>query len=118
MDSLQLAVFAAKILDSKKARNVRVLKVEDLTVMCDYFVIATGNSSTQVKALADEVEYQLGEQGVQPLRREGMDSRSWIVMDYDTVIMHVFQPETRDFYNLEHLWADAVPVEVDLIEGD
>lgn len=92
---------------SKKAKDIRVLKVEDLTVLTDYFVIGTGSSATQVKALADEVEYQLGQAGVKPLRREGMDARNWILLDYGTVIVHVFYPETRDFYDLEHLWADA-----------
>ena len=110
MTSLELATVAAKAMDSKKAKDIRVLKVEDLTVLTDYFVIGTGSSATQVKALADEVEYQLGQAGVKPLRREGMDARNWILLDYGTVIVHVFYPETRDFYDLEHLWADATPV--------
>lgn len=116
MNSLQLATAAAKALDSKKAHDIRVLKVEDLTVMCDYFVIATGTSSTQVHALADEVEYQIDQKGTKPLRREGLDARNWIVLDYGTVIVHIFYPETREFYDLEHLWADGVPVEIDFEE--
>ena len=112
MDSLQLAVFAAKILDSKKARNVRVLKVEDLTVMCDYFVIATGNSSTQVKALADEVEYQLSQQGVEPKGTEGYRSATWIVLDYADIVVHVFYRDTRAEYQLERLWADGEQVDI------
>ncbi|MBC5580363.1 ribosome silencing factor [Anaerofilum sp. BX8] len=113
MTSLELAAVAARAMDSKKAKDIRVLKVEDLTVLTDYFVICTGSSATQVKALADEVEYQLGQAGVKPLRREGMDARNWILLDYGTVIVHVFYPETRDFYDLEHLWADATPVEIE-----
>lgn len=114
MNSLQLATCAAKALDSKKARDIRVLKVEDITVMTDYLVLATGTSSTQVHALADEVEFKLGEAGVKPLRREGLDSKNWIVLDYGTVMVHVFHSETREFYDLEHLWADGVPVEIEL----
>ena len=114
MTSLELATAVAKAMDSKKAKDIRVLKVEDLTVLTDYFVIGTGQSATQVKALADEVEYQLDQAGVQPLHREGMDARNWILLDYGTVIVHVFYPETRDFYDLEHLWADATPVEIEL----
>ncbi len=114
MNSLQLATLAAKALDSKKAQDIRVLKVEDVTVMTDYLVIGTGSSSTQVRALADEVEYQLEEAGTKALRREGMDTRNWVVIDYGPVMVHVFYPETRDFYDLEHLWADGVPVEIDL----
>lgn len=114
MTSLELATAVAKAMDSKKANDIRVLKVEDLTVLTDYFVICTGQSATQVKALADEVEYQLDQAGVQPLHREGMDARNWILLDYGAVIVHVFYPQTRDFYDLEHLWADATPVEIEL----
>ena len=110
MTSLELATAVAKAMDSKKAKDIRVLKVEDLTVLTDYFVIGTGQSATQVKALADEVEYQLDQAGVQPLHREGMDARNWILLDYGTVIVHVFYADTRNFYDLEHLWADAKPV--------
>ena len=112
-DSKTLAIEIAKILDKKKAQDVRVLKVESLTVLTDYFVIGTGNSSTQVKALADEVEYQLSEAGVSVLRREGTEGRNWILLDYGVVIVHIFYPDTRDFYDLEHLWADATPVEIE-----
>lgn len=114
MESLQLATRIARVLDNKKAAGVKVLKVRDLTVLADYFVIASGSSSTQVKALAEEVEFQLEQQGVKPLRTEGYDSKSWILLDYGTVIAHVFYPEARDFYDLEHLWADAEECQVDL----
>ncbi len=97
MTSLELATVVAKAMDSKKAKDIRVLKVEDLTVLTDYFVIGTGSSATQVKALADEVEYQLGQAGVQPLHREGMDARNWILLDYGTVIVHVFYPGDAGF---------------------
>ena len=107
MESLQLATAIAKVLDKKKASDVKVLKVRDLTVLADYFVIATGTSSTHVKSLAEEVEFQLGEQEVKPLRTEGYDSKNWILLDYGTVIVHVFYPQAREFYDLEHLWADA-----------
>ena len=107
MESLQLATAIAKVLDKKKASDVKVLKVRDLTVLTDYFVIATGTSSTHVKSLAEEVEFQLGEQGVKPLRTEGYDSKNWILLDFGTVIVHVFYPEARSFYDLEHLWADG-----------
>ncbi len=113
MESLQLATAIAKVLDRKKASDVKVLKVRDLTVLADYFVIATGTSSTHVKSLAEEVEFQLGEQGVKALRTEGYDAKNWILLDYGEVIVHVFYPEARSFYDLEHLWADAEPVAVE-----
>ncbi len=114
LTSLELATAVAKAMDSKKGTDIRVLKVEDLTILTDYFVIGTGNSSTQVRALADEVEYQLSEAGVSVLRREGTESRNWILLDYGVVIVHIFYPDTRNFYDLEHLWADATPVEIEL----
>lgn len=114
MEPLQLATQIAKALDAKKATDVKVLKVHDLTVMADYFVIASGNSSTQVRALADEVEFKLAEQGVRPTQKEGEKSRGWIVLDYGSVIAHVFYPEDREFYALERLWADAEQVQVNL----
>ncbi|MBU3805474.1 MAG: ribosome silencing factor [Candidatus Fournierella pullistercoris] len=107
MESLQLATSIAKMLDNKKAADVKVLKVEDLTVLTDYFVIANGTSTTHVKSLAEEVEFQMEQQGVQPLRTEGYDSKNWILLDYGSVIVHVFYPQAREFYDLEHLWADA-----------
>ncbi len=112
IDSKTLAIEIAKILDQKKAQDVRVLKVEDLTVLTDYFVIASGSSTTQVAALADEVDYQLSQRGIQPYNTEGFDSKNWVLLDYSSVIVHVFVPNTRTYYDLEHLWADGEPVDI------
>lgn len=112
MESKDLALRAAAILDKKKAGSLKVLRVRDLTVLTDYFVIASGTSNTHVKSLAEEVEFQLGQQGVKPLRTEGMDARNWIVLDYGEVIVHVFYPEARNYYDLEHLWADGEEVDI------
>ena len=103
---------AVKALDSKKAKNIKVLKGDDLTILANYFVIASATSTTQVKALADEVEYQLGERGVKPKSIEGYQSKTWICLDYIDVIVHVFLESERDFYQLEHLWADGTPVDI------
>ena len=108
-EELEIAV---KALDSKKASKITALKVEDLTILANYFVIASASSTTQVRALADEVEYQLGEKGVKPKNIEGYQSQSWIVLDYYDIIVHVFLEETRDFYQLERLWADGTPVDI------
>ncbi len=109
---------AVKALDSKKAKDIKVLKVEDLTILANYFVIASATSTTQVKALADEVEYQLGLKGVQPKGIEGYQSKTWIVLDYIDVIVHVFLETERDFYQLEHLWADGTPVDISELVTD
>ena len=113
MTSLELAKAAAKILDGKKAKGIKVLEINKLSTLGDYFVIASGNSSTQVKSLADEVEFQLKQQyGIQPDRVEGHQNAQWILMDYDEVMIHLFCGETRDFYNLERLWNDALPIDL------
>lgn len=100
------------ILDSKKAEDIRAIRIGDLTILADYFVIAAGSSSTQVKMLADEVDYQMGLLGVQPYKVEGYHSENWIVLDYSDVVVHVFQKDTRSFYDLERLWADGEQVDI------
>ena len=95
------------ILDAKKAHKRKVLRVNDQTVITDYFVICTGNSSTQVKSLGGELEYKMGLRGVDPVHYEGRDSDGWVVLDYSHVIVHIFNRELRDFYQLEKLYGDA-----------
>lgn len=101
-----------KILDNKKAQDISVVKVRDITVISDYFIIANGTSSTQVKALAEEVEFKLKQQGVEPARVEGFSSNNWIILDYNDVLVHIFYKETRDFYNLEKLWSDGEIIDI------
>ena len=95
------------VFDAKKARDIKVLRVEDQTVIADYFVICSGNSSTQVKSLGGEVEYKLGLRGVDPAHFEGRDNNAWVILDYSSVIVHIFSREARDFYKLEKLYGDA-----------
>ncbi len=113
MKDLQLAQEIVKILDDKKANDIKVLKIEDLTVVTNYIVIATGNSTTQVRALSDEVDFKLKtEHNIMYSRIEGYDSKNWILVDYDTVILHVFLPDSRDYYNLDKLWADGQEIDI------
>ena len=105
----QVAAIAAHALDEKKARDVKVLKTAEQTVLADYFVICNGTSSTHIKAL-DEVDKQLSEAGEPPIRREGLRSDIWVLMDFGCVIVHVFTDEARKFYNLERLWSDSEEV--------
>ena len=102
----ELADAIAEVLDSKKGRDIKVLYVEDKTVLAEYFVICSGNSSTQIKALAGEVEYRLGLRGVDPYSVEGRDNNSWLLLDYSNVIVHIFSREAREFYNLDKLYED------------
>ena len=101
-----------KALDSKRAENIRVLKVTDLTILGDYFVIANGTSNTHTRTLADEVEFQLSQNGIEPHHREGANGADWYILDYLDVIVHVFYQETRDFCRMEHLWADAEEIDI------
>lgn len=106
-----------RILDDKKAEDIAVLRTADLTVVGDYFVIATGNSSTHVKSLADDVEYEMQKLGVEPTHIEGR-ATGWILLDYGSVLVHVFTRDNRDLYNLEHLWADAQQVDISSLVTD
>ena len=112
MTGLETARTIAEALDDKLGVDVRVLRVQDLTVITDYFVIASGESSTQVRALADEVEHRLAGLGIKPVKKEGNPVGGWVLLDFNTVILHVFSEEARDFYSLERLWADAKQIEV------
>ena len=105
MFSKEKAVLAAKILDDKKGENIKVLEVKGLTSLGDYFVLATGSSSTHVNALSDTVEEKLKESGVTLKHREGKDG--WILLDYGDIIVDIFDYESADFYDLERLWSDA-----------
>jgi len=117
MTSLEKAKRIASILDEKKGKNVRILKVAEETVITDYFVIATANSSTHLKSLCDEVEYKLKEEdGIAPTRVEGYQGGGWILSDYDDVIVHIFDAASRDFFNLEKLWAAAEKVDFEAKE--
>ncbi len=106
-----------KALDSKKAEDIKVIKITDLTVIADYFVIANGTSNTQVRALADEVEFKLKENGIVPERTEG-NGGTWHALDYGDIIVHIFTRDQRDFYSLERLWKDGEEVDISSILTD
>ena len=108
--SKELAEAAAEVLDAKKATNVSVLSVEGRSDITDYLVLATGGSGPHVKALADELEYKLGLREVYPLHTDGMQTRSWQIVDYGSVMVHVFDRETREFYNLDKLYKNTTEV--------
>lgn len=112
MTNLELAKESAKILDNKKAIGTKVIGIEDISSLADYFVIATGTSSTHVNALADEVEFNLKKIGITPYHIEGHRSNSWILLDYKDIIIHVFSKEAREFYDLDRLWKDGKEIEL------
>lgn len=114
MTALERARFIAAALDGKKGEDIKILHIGDLTTIGDYFVVVTGNSTSQVRALADEVDEKMSEAGFEPKRIDGYQSCQWILMDYHDVIVHIFLSETREFYSLERLWADAPTVDTGL----
>ena len=118
-DPAMLVREIAKVLDEKKAMDIVAIKTEEVTIVSDYFVIASGTSNTHVKALADDVEYEIKQRlGVDPEHIEGR-ATGWILIDYGTVIVHIFQHEDRNYYNLERLWADASVIDLsDVITED
>ncbi len=115
MERTELMRSIVATLDSKKATDIKSLEITELTAVADYFVIATGTSGTHIRALSDEVQDALTKQGVEPRNVEGK-STGWILLDYGTVVVHVFTPDQRELYSLEHLWGDAKQVDIsDLI---
>jgi len=108
----EIADLAVRLLDSKRGREIKQLYVEKQTILTEYFVICTGNSTTQVKAMADEVEYKMQLGGLEPLHVEGVQGGSWILIDYGAVIIHIFNKEARDFYKLDKLWSDASETDI------
>lgn len=113
MTSKELAFLAAEAASDKKAVDIVALDVSDLLVVTEYFVIATGRTNVQVRAIADEIEEQVrAKAGEKPIGREGIGEDKWILLDYGDMVVHVFQPAERDFYRLEKLWGDAPRLEL------
>ena len=114
-----IAEFVVKILDAKKAKDIKLLYVEDKTSIADYFVICTGNSKTQVSSLSEEIEFRLGQNDIKPLHIEGHRGDTWILSDYGSIILHVFSADQRDFYKIEKLYDEGSAVDIStLISND
>ena len=107
MESLNLVQDICKYLSSKKAEDILSVDVREKTVLCDYFVIASGRSTTQVKALCENLEEKFSREGIEPRRTEGVRDGRWGVVDYGDVIVHIFNDESRLFYHLERLWEEG-----------
>ena len=118
MDQEKVLSRIIQVADDRKAERIEILKVDEFTTIADYFVIMAGNSTTQVKAIADTIEKKIKEEfGLLPHHVEGYASASWILMDYSSVIVHVFLQETRQFYLLDNLWSDAKRIDIEQYIG-
>ena len=109
----QMALLVCRALDEKKGRDIKVIDIHDVSVIADYFVIASGSNQNQVQAMVDNVEEQLGRAGFEPKQVEGVRNSSWILMDYGDVIVHVFDEENRLFYDLERIWRDGKTLDME-----
>ena len=108
----EVALAVTKALDEKKGMNIKLLKIDRVSSLADYFLICTGTSNTHVKTLCDYAEYEMEQLGEPMLGREGHRGNSWELLDYGTIVIHVFTEEAREFYSLERLWADAEKVDL------
>ena len=108
----EIAIAVTKALDEKKGRDIKLLRISDVSSLADYFLICTGTSNTHVKTLCDYAEYTLEQLGEPLLGREGHRGNAWELLDYGAVVVHVFTEEAREFYSLERLWADAEQVDI------
>lgn len=114
MDNKELVKRVAKAADDKRANNILILSMENVSVMADYFMICDANNERQVQAIAREIKEQAEDNGVEIKRIEGLDQARWVLLDIGDVVCHVFHQEERLYYNLERLWGDAEIISVDL----
>ena len=112
MNANEVALAVTKALDEKKGMDIKLLKIDKVSSLADYFVICTGTSNTHVRTLCDFAEYTLEQLGEPMLGREGHRGNSWELLDFGTIVVHVFTEEAREFYSLERLWADAEQVDI------
>lgn len=112
MESSLLANHISQLIFNKKGYDVKILELKELTTITDYFVICTGDSDTQIKAIADEIDKKLRDENIKVWHIEGYDSLNWVLLDYVDVVVHIFRKEIREFYNLEKLWGDAPVIDV------
>ena len=115
MEPFEAAKLAVRALDDKQGADIRLLQTTELTVLADYFIICTANSTSHVRTLYDEVDKRLSMEGMPPVRREGSRSSSWLLLDFGCLVVHIFQKEAREFYSLERLWSDARQIDIEEI---
>lgn len=117
MTSQQMAEKIVEVLADKIGHDIKMLKIDTITVLADYFVICTANSTTQIKTLCDEVEKVMEDNGECVLHREGYRAGGWVLLDFGCVVVHVFMEDTRAFYVLERLWSDAKEIDISSLIG-
>jgi ribosome-associated protein len=112
-NSKEMTRLAIKALEDKKGNDIRVIDIQDVSVIADYFIIASGNNRNQVQTMSDNVEEVLGRAGFEPRQLEGYGTATWILMDYNDIIVHIFSEEDRNFYDLERIWRDGKTIDIE-----
>ena len=112
MNSKELARMACEALEDKKALDVKIIDIEQVSTLADYFIIASGTNRNQVQAMADNVEEVLGRAGYEPKQIEGYQNANWVLLDFNDVIIHIFDKENRLFYDLERIWRDGKVIDI------
>ena len=112
MEAKEMAKLAVAALEEKKAVDVKVIDIEKISTLADYFIIASGTNRSQVQAMAEAVEEELQKQDIHPKNVEGYQSANWILMDYGDIVLHIFDEENRLFYDIERIWKDGAPAEL------
>ncbi|MDE7177238.1 MAG: ribosome silencing factor [Lachnospiraceae bacterium] len=111
MDTKQTALIAVNALEDKKAEDIRILDISEISTIADYFIIANGTNKSQIQAIADNISEILGRAGVTMRQIEGYQNANWVLMDFQDVIIHIFDKENRLFYDLERIWRDGILIE-------
>lgn len=117
MDTKETALLAVNALEDKKAEDIRIIDISEISTIADYFIIADGSNKSQIQAMADNVSEVLGRAGVNLKQMEGYQNANWILMDFQDVIIHIFDRENRLFYDLERIWRDGVPTDKETLEN-
>lgn len=117
MDTKETALLAINALEDKKAEDIRIIDISEISTIADYFIIADGSNKSQIQAMADNVSEILGRAGVNLRQMEGYQNANWILMDFQDVIIHIFDRENRLFYDLERIWRDGVLIEKATLEN-
>lgn len=113
----ELAKIVVDALEDKKAENIRIIDIQEVSTLADYFILADGTNRSQIQALADNVEEALGKAGMNRKQMEGYGEANWILMDYHDIVIHIFDKESRTFYDLDRIWRDGKSVDKDALAG-
>lgn len=110
--SVNMVRIAVNSLEDKKADNIQVIDISMISILGDYFIIANGNNRNQIQAMADNVEESLGKAGFEPKQIEGYNTANWVLLDYRDVVIHIFDPDSRSYFDLDRIWRDGTPVDI------